>query len=59
MDLENFNNKDLLQSLEAECAKSLGELKCAQGDLNKISGRLRFLLSVIHILKERFEDEKK
>lgn len=51
INLEDYPNKDLLESLEAEVAKSLGELKCAQADLDKINGRLRFALAVIHILK--------
>ena len=53
IELEDYNRKDLLESLEAEVAKSLGELKCAQGDLDKINGRLRFSLAVIHILKDK------
>ena len=55
MDLEDYSKEDLLKSLEAEIAKSLGELKCAQGDLDKINGRLRFALAVIHILKGKKE----
>jgi hypothetical protein len=51
INLEDYPNKDLIESLEAEVAKSLGELKCAQADLDKINGRLRFALAVIHILK--------
>jgi hypothetical protein len=54
-ELEDYPNKDLLESLEAEIAKSLGELKCAQGDLDKINGRLRFALAVVHILKGKQE----
>lgn len=53
MDLEDYSDEDLLKSLEAEVAKSLNELKTAQGDLNKINGRLRFALAVIHILKDK------
>ena len=56
-DLEEYNNKDLLESLEAEVAKSLNELHHAQSDLDKINGRLRFSLAVIHILKGR-KDER-
>ena len=55
IELEDLNRKDLLESLEAEVAKSLGELKCAQGDLDKINGRLRFVLAAIHILKGKKE----
>jgi hypothetical protein len=51
VNLEDYRRDELLESLEAEVAKSLGELKCAQGDLDKINGRLRFVLAVIHILK--------
>ncbi len=53
MDLEQYPKEDLLKSIEAEIAKSLGELKCAQGDLNKISGRLKFALAALHIVKDK------
>jgi hypothetical protein len=56
MDLESFNDRDLLKSLEAETAKALAEVRNAQGDLDKINSRLRFVLTVIHILKERLDD---
>lgn len=56
MDLRDFSNEDLIKSLEAELAKSTAELKSAQSDLDKISGRLRFALTVLHIIKERKED---
>jgi hypothetical protein len=52
MDLEDYSDEDLLKSLEAEVAKSLNEIRSAQGDIDKIKGRLRFALAVIHILKE-------
>ena len=52
-DLEALSQNDLLESLEAEVAKSLNELREAQNDLNKINGRLRFALAVVHILKGR------
>jgi hypothetical protein len=53
MQLEDYNTNDLLRSLEAECAKALNELKVAQNDIHKANSRLRFILAVIHILKER------
>ena len=53
MELKDHSDQDLLQSLEAECAKSLAELRSAQSDLDKINSRLRFILAVIHILKDR------
>jgi hypothetical protein len=55
MDLTRYNQDELLRSLEAECAKSLGELRCAQGDLDKANSRLRFILAVIHEMKDRKE----
>jgi len=53
MDLERYSKDDLIKSLEAECAKALGELRCLQGDAEKINSRLRFILAVIHNLKDR------
>lgn len=53
MDLKDYNNDELLRSLEAEIAKSLGELRCLQGDADKINSRLRFALAVLHTVKER------
>jgi hypothetical protein len=53
MDLRDYSDEDLLKSLEAEVAKSLNEIKTAQGDIDKIKGRLRFALAVIHILKDK------
>ncbi len=55
MDLEKYSDEDLIKALEAEIAKSLGELKCAQGDINKITGRLKFALAAIHTIKDREE----
>ena len=51
INLEDYNSKELLESLEGEVAKALNELRSAQSDLDKINGRLRFSLAVIHILK--------
>ena len=53
MELEDYSDEDLLKSLEAEVAKTLNEIKSAQGDLDKIKGRMRFALAVIHILKDK------
>jgi hypothetical protein len=53
MDLEDYSDEDLLKSLEAEVAKTLNEIRSAQGDLDKIKGRMRFALAVIHILKDK------
>jgi len=56
MDLNEYSSQDLIKSLEAEAAKSLHELREAQSDLDKINGRMRFILTVIHILKTRLKD---
>jgi hypothetical protein len=53
MDLQDYSDEDLLKSLEAEVAKTLNEIKSAQGDIDKIKGRMRFALAVIHILKDK------
>lgn len=55
MDLREYSDADLIKSLEAEVAKSLAEVKSAQGDLEKINSRLRFALAVLHTLKDRKE----
>jgi hypothetical protein len=56
MDLRDHSNEDLIKSLEAEIAKSLAEIKHAQGDLDKINSRLRFTLAVLHIIKDKKEE---
>lgn len=53
MDLQRYTTNELLRSLEAETAKALNEVKTAQSDLDKVHSRLRFLLAVIHILKDK------
>ena len=55
MDLERYTDNELLQSLEAEIAKSLNELRCLQGDADKVSGRLRFALAALHTIKDKKE----
>jgi len=57
MELKDYSDEDLLKSLEAEIAKSLGELKCAQGDMDKVNSRLRFALAVLHTIKDK-KDKK-
>jgi hypothetical protein len=50
---ENLTKDQLLQSLEAEIAKSSNELKCAEADLNKAKSRIKFALSIIHYIKDQ------
>lgn len=53
MDFEKIPKSDLLDSLIAETAKALNEVRHAQDDLDKANNRLRFILAVIHNLKIR------
>jgi hypothetical protein len=53
MIFDKLTPEDLLKSMEAEAAKSMAELKCARKDLEQADARLRFLLSVIHYMKDR------
>ena len=49
---------EIYLSLEAEVAKSLSELRCAKKDLDQAEVRLRFVLTTIHYMKQRYEDYK-
>ena len=56
MIFDNIPVIDLVKSLEAEAAKSLNEIKCARKDLEQAEARVRFILSVVHNIKDRYED---
>jgi hypothetical protein len=53
MIFDDLTAEQLLRSMEAEAAKAIAELKCLRRDSEQIDARLRFLLSVIHNLKDR------
>lgn len=55
MNLEDYSEDDLLKSIEAELAKALNEMRCAQGDLDKINSRVRFALVALHTIKDKKE----
>ena len=55
MDLNDHNAEDLIKSVEAELAKALNELRCLQGDADKVNGRIRFCLAALHIIKDKKE----
>ena len=55
--LDKYSDDDLIKALESETAKSIGEIKCALGDLDKALARIRFILATIHTIKERRKDE--
>jgi len=54
--LENKDNKELLQSVLAEIAKTTNEVNCASKDLSKARSRLSFLIAVVNELLNREED---
>jgi len=56
-ELEDYTEQELIQSIEAELAKSMNELRCAQGDLSKSNGRLRFALAALYAIKNN-KDKK-
>lgn len=51
--LDQKTDKELLQSLVAEIAKTTNEIKCARGDIDKAQGRIKFLLVLAHTLINR------
>lgn len=58
IDLNDYDDLDLLCAMEAEMAKSINEVRAAREDLDKINGRLRFTLATLHILKNRLTGEE-
>jgi hypothetical protein len=55
MIFDDKTDLEIYQSLEAETAKSLSELRCAKKDLDQAEVRLRFVLTTIHYMKQRYE----
>jgi len=55
MIFDDLTIEQLVRSMEAEAAKAISEIKCSRKDLEQADARLRFLLSVIHNLKDRME----
>lgn len=55
MIFDSKTDMEILLSLEAEVAKSLSEIRCARRDLDQAETRLRFVLTTIHYMKQRFE----
>jgi hypothetical protein len=54
--LDSKTDKELLQSVLAELAKTSNELRCAKQDIDKITSRLSFLLVVTNKLINRQGD---
>jgi hypothetical protein len=54
--LNDKTDKELLQSLIAEVAKSTGELRCAKGDIDKAQSRIKFCLVLANEILNRQKD---
>lgn len=54
--LDTKTDKDLLDTLLPEIAKASNELRCAKKDLEKVNGRLSFLLVLTNELINRQKD---
>jgi len=54
--LDSKTDEDLYKSLLAELAKARNELQCARGDIDKITGRIGFLLAITNTLINRSKD---
>jgi hypothetical protein len=53
MDFKDLNNTAVVQTLLAETAKALNELRHAQDDLEKVESRMKFNLALLHNLTTR------
>ena len=54
--IDKQTDRELLQSLLAETAKAKNEVRCAQQDLQKATGRLNFVVMLTNKLIERQGD---
>jgi hypothetical protein len=54
---DDKTNLEILQSIEAEAAKSLAEIRCAKKDLAQAEVRIKFALRTVHYLKQRYEEQ--
>jgi hypothetical protein len=54
--LDKKSEKELLDSLLAEIAKTTNELKCARNDLDKAQSRIKFLVVLANTLINRQKD---
>jgi hypothetical protein len=53
MDFNDVPRTAMMESLIAEVAKAMNEIRHAQDDLDKADSRLRFIIAAIHNLKNR------
>ena len=55
-----FDNKtldEIYDSLVAESAKAVNELRCAQKDLDQATARMKFVIATLHYLKNKKDME--
>jgi hypothetical protein len=55
--LQQLSDSQLVECAVSETAKSINEVKCALGDLDKAISRLRFSVNALEHLKGRTNDE--
>jgi len=53
MNFNDLSSDELIASLTAETAKALNEIRHAESDLDKADSRLKFVLALLHNLKQR------
>jgi hypothetical protein len=53
--IDTKTDKELIQSLLAEIAKSRNELKCARADIDKATSRVMFCIAVLNEMIDRQE----
>lgn len=58
MDFNDLKSDEVLQTVVAEVAKAVNEVRHAQDDLDKADSRLRFILAAVHNLRQRDKDKK-
>ncbi len=58
MDFNELSGDQVLQTVVAEVAKAVNEVRHAQDDLEKADSRLRFILAAVHNLRLRDKDKK-
>lgn len=51
--LDSKNNVELYQSIIAESAKAMNEIRCAKADIEKATSRLKFVVMLANKLIER------
>lgn len=54
--IDSKTDKELLQSVLVELAKTTNELRCAKDDVLKAQNRLSFVLAVVNTLIQRQGD---